>query len=343
MGCGTIALRSISPRFRWPSNVPESNKVIELANLTIPEPSQNLFDLLASKGDGFFLTNVTTEKIYISANSKVLLISKGDVSDFVIPNDVDMSLEELYISNVPLKRLPQNLVALDKLQYLSLNNLMLKILDLSIFSGLKISAIDINGMGSKVMCSVNAKLDNLTEFSIRNSSLSVDFTQFAAPLLKPFDLGSNKLRSIPKSLAIFKSNITNLFISNNELKQLEMDFFLGFNNLWLLYATSCSISKIVVKKLKALPKLETLNLENNQLTEIVALSKVALPNLSVITLKRNLIKKFRTVPQWPKLQFVHLQDNPIDCGWARASGALKTNWTSQPHFGISVGMCSVSR
>ncbi|XP_055611833.1 leucine-rich repeat-containing protein 7-like [Uranotaenia lowii] len=338
-----MAVKVISPRFRWPANAPKENKLVELIDVTIFDGSQALFDLLASRSKEVFLTNITAEKVFIAPRTRFLYILKGKMLDIVIPTNVEMNLEELYISDVPLTRLPRNLINLKRLIHLDLVNLMLKTLDMTSFSGMMISTLDIEKMGSVITSSRFSKLDNLTELTIENSRLGVNFDRLIAPALNTIDLGHNKLRSIPSSLTKINKNIGNVFITDNDLQTLPLDVFIGFNSLVQLFAFSNSISKIVVDKLKSLPELSVLDLENNRLTEIDALSKVALPNLYTLSLKGNRIKSLKPVAQWATLQFVYLQENPIECRWVRATDLVNSDWSRKPHIQIDRDMCGEVR
>ncbi|KAI8116975.1 Peroxidasin [Lucilia cuprina] len=129
------------------------------------------------------------------------------------------------------------------------------------------------------------------------------------------DFRFNRFEEIPANAFDGLTQVTTLFLNENEISYIQEGAFDGLVSLRFLYLSSNRISKLPKSIFQKLQQLEGIYLENNDIWQIDADTFANLPRLNRIFLFNN---KLTNLPpdaftRLPSLKRLRLDGNPIDC------------------------------
>ena len=200
------------------------------------------------------ITNSNMEKLYGSVfkplSVKKLMIEDTpikDISDGTL-DFIATTLEELYVYNSWLTRVPPNIMTLENLKVLSIKKSRISYLPSNAFTGL-------------------AKLEKL---HLEDALLTKLTSQVFLGLnkVKILSLAKNQLTTIPKNCFKPQKNLEYLDISHNNLDKIEPYFFENSRRLLWLNISHNHLSNIQGRHFSRNGLLRVLHLNNNNLTRI---------------------------------------------------------------------------
>uniref|UniRef100_T1PGN3 Cell adhesion molecule-related/down-regulated by oncogenes n=1 Tax=Musca domestica TaxID=7370 RepID=T1PGN3_MUSDO len=132
---------------------------------------------------------------------------------------------------------------------------------------------------------------------------------------KVLDLRFNHINEIPRNAFYGLTQLTNLFLNENEIAHLEDGAFEGMTSLRFLYLNSNRLTRLSKNVFQPLKSIEGIYLENNAIWQIDADTFANLPALNRLFMFKN---KLTNLPadaftRLPSLKRLRLEDNPIDC------------------------------
>lgn len=258
-----------------------------------------------------------------------------------------------------LSALPEEIGCLSNLNYLNLDNHMVKILD-ELSPLLHLQYLDLNYSNLKSLKNTALPAFLITLTLSGNEIESLEEIVLPAQL-QHLNLSENKLKSV-KNVA-FPSSLTSLSLSSNELESLEemvdlplLKVLQVINNkltslkdtsrfplLEKLFADQNKIELLEdmpllvhleilnlygnliqsVAGIPCLPKLQTLDLTNNRLTSVRGLHPYS--QLKTLLLSRNKLETFRGLPQLDSLKKIEAIKNPIHSLEGMNEGNIPSN------------------
>ncbi|KAI9587171.1 hypothetical protein GQX74_003018 [Glossina fuscipes] len=129
------------------------------------------------------------------------------------------------------------------------------------------------------------------------------------------DLRFNRFEELPANAFEGLTQVTTLFLNENEISYVEESAFDGLKSLRFLYLNNNRISRLPSNIFQQLKQLEAIYLDNNDIWQIDANTFSDLPRLNRLFVFNN---KLTNVPvnafnRLPSLKRLRLDDNPIDC------------------------------
>ncbi|XP_030372346.1 peroxidasin, partial [Scaptodrosophila lebanonensis] len=148
------------------------------------------------------------------------------------------------------------------------------------------------------------------------------------------DLRFNRFDELPANAFNGLSQLTTLFLNENELSHLQEEAFEGLQSLQFLYLNNNRLSRLPASIFQRLPRLEAIYLENNDIWQLPAHIFDNLPRLNRIFLYNNKLTNL-PVDVFNKLQSLkrlRLDGNAIDCNCGVYSLWKRWRFDSQRHI-----------
>ncbi|KAL9702125.1 hypothetical protein quinque_005643 [Culex quinquefasciatus] len=223
--------------------------------------------------DNLWIDGAEIDRFGVPLNVVALRLSNVKLNNLIVVSleKVEFSLEKVFLKNVSLKVMPQNVGKLRSLDSLIADQIELKVLNL----------FELNNL--KYLQKVQITNSRLISFLVGNAYL---------PSLFILNLSGNRIQDVPEDLAQL-SNLGELDLSKNKITFLQMNVFSGLNNLQKLDLSfnplivgaigvvqlpvlrDLSLQHCNLKYLDVLfwrmPELRSLNLEHNELSHVAYL------------------------------------------------------------------------
>ncbi|XP_038114173.1 leucine-rich repeat-containing G-protein coupled receptor 4 [Culex quinquefasciatus] len=223
--------------------------------------------------DNLWIDGAEIDRFGVPLNVVALRLSNVKLNNLIVVSleKVEFSLEKVFLKNVSLKVMPQNVGKLRSLDSLIADQIELKVLNM----------FELNNL--KYLQKVQITNSKLISFSVGQANL---------PSLFVLNLSGNRIQDVPEDLAQL-SNLGELDLAKNKITFLQMSVFSGLNNLQKLDLSynplivgaigvvqlpvlrDLSLQNCNLKYLDVLfwrmPELRSLNLEHNELSHVAYL------------------------------------------------------------------------
>lgn len=161
----------------------------------------------------------------------------------------------------------------------------------------------------------------------------------SAPNLGSLFLASNRIETVDPFLGNL-TQLTILDLSFNPIRYIDDDIFANLTGLESLEVRGCNLTEITEDSFANQLKLQILDLSENNLTTINLNAFRALENLRILKLEANKISEMDNFSEikdiMPKLEFINLARNEIDCDTVREMIDYFKNYTIEFEFGEEV-------
>lgn len=223
--------------------------------------------------DNLWIDGAEIDRLGVPMNVVALRLSNVKLNNLIVVSleKVEFSLEKVFLKNVSLKVMPQNVGKLRSLDSLIADQIEFKVLNM----------FELNNL--KYLQKVQITNSKLISFSVGQANL---------PSLFVLNLSGNRIQDVPEDLAQL-SNLGELDLAKNKITFLQMSVFSGLNNLQKLDLSynplivgaigvvqlpvlrDLSLQNCNLKYLDVLfwrmPELRSLNLEHNELSHVAYL------------------------------------------------------------------------
>lgn len=263
-----------------------------------------------------------TNKTFLGAKSLQRLdLSKNDISDIETGSFAHMS----------------------KLKSIHLNQNRITRLSTGIFSGFcAIERIDLSVNNiSKIDSGVFDKLPTLKilELGFNQLLMLPERLHEGVPYLSSLFMASNRIAVLQPNLGNLK-RLTALDFSYNPIRRIDPEAILNLNHLETLEARGCNLTKLSDDVFNNKLVLKILDLSENDLVTVNLTVFRTLGNLRILKLEANKISEMENFTDikniMPKLEFINLSRNEIDCDTVPEMIEYFRNNTIEYEFGEEV-------